>query len=209
MDELNRSRCSRSRSSCCWAPPSGCPRPARTSTSRSTAGSRACPGGLIIANILACGMFSAVCGSSPATAAAIGKAGVPEMIRRGVPAVARHRRHLRRRHARHPHPAVDHDDPLRHRDRDLDRAALPLRRDPRDPAGAPLLGLRVARHAAREPRAAAQSTSASRCSEKMEGLLRVAPFLLLIVAIALLHVRRPRHALGDRGASAPSSRWSS
>jgi C4-dicarboxylate transporter DctM subunit len=44
------------------------------------------PGGLVIANILACGMFSAVCGSSPATAAAIGKAGVPEMIRRGVPA---------------------------------------------------------------------------------------------------------------------------
>ncbi|HQZ44992.1 MAG TPA: TRAP transporter large permease [Usitatibacteraceae bacterium] len=43
------------------------------------------PGGLIIANILACGMFSSVCGSSPATAAAIGKAGVPEMIRRGVP----------------------------------------------------------------------------------------------------------------------------
>jgi tripartite ATP-independent transporter DctM subunit len=43
------------------------------------------PGGLVIANILACGLFSAVCGSSPATAAAIGKAGVPEMIRRGVP----------------------------------------------------------------------------------------------------------------------------
>jgi len=47
------------------------------------------PGGLVIANILACGMFSAICGSSPATAAAIGKAGVPEMIRRGVsPAMA-------------------------------------------------------------------------------------------------------------------------
>ncbi|HEU0199548.1 MAG TPA: TRAP transporter large permease [Burkholderiaceae bacterium] len=44
------------------------------------------PGGLVIANILACGLFSAICGSSPATAAAIGKAGVPEMIRRGVPA---------------------------------------------------------------------------------------------------------------------------
>ncbi|MBA2548230.1 MAG: TRAP transporter large permease [Burkholderiaceae bacterium] len=43
------------------------------------------PGGLVIANILACGVFSAICGSSPATAAAIGKAGVPEMIRRGVP----------------------------------------------------------------------------------------------------------------------------
>jgi C4-dicarboxylate transporter DctM subunit len=47
------------------------------------------PGGLVIANILACGMFSAICGSSPATAAAIGKAGVPEMMKRGVsPAMA-------------------------------------------------------------------------------------------------------------------------
>jgi C4-dicarboxylate transporter DctM subunit len=47
------------------------------------------PGGLVIANILACGIFSAICGSSPATAAAIGKAGVPEMIKRGVsPAMA-------------------------------------------------------------------------------------------------------------------------
>jgi tripartite ATP-independent transporter DctM subunit len=43
------------------------------------------PGGLVIANILACGLFAAICGSSPATAAAIGKPGVPEMIRRGVP----------------------------------------------------------------------------------------------------------------------------
>jgi len=47
------------------------------------------PGGLVISNILACGIFSAICGSSPATAAAIGKAGVPEMLRRGVsPALA-------------------------------------------------------------------------------------------------------------------------
>ncbi len=43
------------------------------------------PGGLVIANIMACGLFAAVCGSSPATAAAIGKVGVPEMMRRGVP----------------------------------------------------------------------------------------------------------------------------
>ncbi len=42
------------------------------------------PGGLVIANIFACGLFSAMCGSSPATAAAIGKAGIPEMLRRGV-----------------------------------------------------------------------------------------------------------------------------
>ena len=43
------------------------------------------PGGLVIANIFACGLFSAMCGSSPATAAAIGKVGIPEMLRRGVP----------------------------------------------------------------------------------------------------------------------------
>lgn len=44
------------------------------------------PGGLVIANILGCGIFSAMCGSSPATAAAIGKVGIPEMIKRNVPA---------------------------------------------------------------------------------------------------------------------------
>ncbi len=42
------------------------------------------PGGLVIANICACGLFSALSGSSPATAAAIGKVGVPEMLKRGV-----------------------------------------------------------------------------------------------------------------------------
>ncbi len=44
------------------------------------------PGGLVIANILACGIFSAISGSSPATAAAVGKAGVPEMLRRNISA---------------------------------------------------------------------------------------------------------------------------
>jgi len=44
------------------------------------------PGGLVIANLAGCGLFSALCGSSPATAAAIGKSGVPEMLARGVPA---------------------------------------------------------------------------------------------------------------------------
>ncbi len=44
------------------------------------------PGGLIIANIGACAVFAALSGSSPATAAAIGKMGIPEMRQRGVPA---------------------------------------------------------------------------------------------------------------------------
>ncbi len=43
------------------------------------------PGGLIIANIGACSVFAALSGSSPATCAAIGKMGIPEMRQRGFP----------------------------------------------------------------------------------------------------------------------------
>ena len=44
------------------------------------------PGGLLISNIGACGVFAALTGSSPATCAAIGKMGIPEMRQRGYPA---------------------------------------------------------------------------------------------------------------------------
>ena len=44
------------------------------------------PGGLVIANIGACSIFAALSGSSPATCAAIGKMGIPEMRKRGYPA---------------------------------------------------------------------------------------------------------------------------
>jgi C4-dicarboxylate transporter, DctM subunit len=43
------------------------------------------PGGLVISNIGACALFSALTGSSPATCAAIGKMGIPEMRSRGYP----------------------------------------------------------------------------------------------------------------------------
>ena len=43
------------------------------------------PGGLIISNIGACSIFAALSGSSPATCAAIGKMGIPEMQKRGYP----------------------------------------------------------------------------------------------------------------------------
>src|SRR4030042_1402506 len=43
------------------------------------------PGGLAMSNVLACGLFSALCGSSPATAAALGTRGIPEMQKRGYP----------------------------------------------------------------------------------------------------------------------------
>jgi C4-dicarboxylate transporter DctM subunit len=44
------------------------------------------PGSLVISNIGACALFSALTGSSPATCAAIGKMGIPEMRRRGYDA---------------------------------------------------------------------------------------------------------------------------
>lgn len=43
------------------------------------------PGGLMVSNIGACGLFAALSGSSPATCAAIGKMGIPEMRSRGYP----------------------------------------------------------------------------------------------------------------------------
>ncbi|GAB4165275.1 MAG: TRAP transporter large permease [Rhodocyclaceae bacterium] len=44
------------------------------------------PGGLGMANVLACSLFAAMCGSSPATCSAIGSAGIPEMRKRGYSA---------------------------------------------------------------------------------------------------------------------------
>jgi len=41
------------------------------------------PGGLMVSNIGACAIFAALSGSSPATCAAIGKMGIPEMRKRG------------------------------------------------------------------------------------------------------------------------------
>jgi len=43
------------------------------------------PGGLLISNLGACAVFAALSGSSPATCAAIGKMGIPEMMKRGYP----------------------------------------------------------------------------------------------------------------------------
>lgn len=43
------------------------------------------PGGLVMSNLGACALFAAMSGSSPATCAAIGKMGIPEMRKRGYP----------------------------------------------------------------------------------------------------------------------------
>ncbi|MBB4931119.1 TRAP-type C4-dicarboxylate transport system permease large subunit [Lipingzhangella halophila] len=42
-------------------------------------------GGLAMSSVVACAMFAALTGSSPATSAAIGKIAIPEMVRRGYP----------------------------------------------------------------------------------------------------------------------------
>ena len=44
------------------------------------------PGGLGVANVAGCSVFAAMCGSSPATCAAIGGMGIPEMRKRGYSA---------------------------------------------------------------------------------------------------------------------------
>lgn len=44
------------------------------------------PGGLVLSNLGACAVFAGMTGSSPATCAAIGKMGIPEMMKRGYPA---------------------------------------------------------------------------------------------------------------------------
>lgn len=41
------------------------------------------PGGLGLANVFACSIFAAMCGSSPATCSAIGSSGIPQLIKRG------------------------------------------------------------------------------------------------------------------------------
>ena len=43
------------------------------------------PGGVAVATVLSCGLFSAISGSSVATAATIGTVAIPEMLQRGYP----------------------------------------------------------------------------------------------------------------------------
>ena len=82
------------------------------------------PGGLMNANIGFCAVFSASSGSAVATAATIGTVAHPrdEAPRLQRAAVSRNAR--RRRHARHPDPALDQPDRLRRADQHLDPAAL-------------------------------------------------------------------------------------
>ena len=89
-------------------------------------------GGLGLAGVMACALFAAVSGSSPATVVAIGSIILPAMVAQGFPQALRRRRHHDLRRARHPDPAVDRDGALCGRDRR--RVAL-------DPTASASLGL--------------------------------------------------------------------
>ena len=80
-------------------------------------------GGLALGGVVACALFAAVSGSSPATVVAIGSILLPAMVKQGYPkkfgvGVIAHRRR-----ARHPDPAVDRDGHLCGVDQLVDRAS--------------------------------------------------------------------------------------
>ena len=88
-------------------------------------------GGLALAGVVACALFAAVSGSSPATVVAIGSIMLPAMVKQGYPDAVRRRRDHHRGRARHPDPAVDRDGDLRGVDQHVDRRAVHRRHRPR------------------------------------------------------------------------------
>ena len=92
-------------------------------------------GSLGLVTVVACTLFAAICGSSVATALAMGTILLPAMIEKGYPRSLRARRDRRVRHHRHRHPAVAGADPVRHRRRAVGAAAVPGRHPARPAAG--------------------------------------------------------------------------
>jgi TRAP-type mannitol/chloroaromatic compound transport system permease large subunit len=99
------------------------------------------PGSLVISNIGACALFAALTGSSPATCAAIGKMGIPEMRKRGYDADLATGAIAAGGTLGILIPPSHHDDPVRHRVGDLDRPAVHRRHHSRPAAHRPVHGL--------------------------------------------------------------------
>ena len=93
-----------------------------------------CRAGSRSPRVLACMLFAAVSGSSPATVVAIGSIVIAGMVARRLYAGLRHRRDRQRRHARHSDPALDRHGGLCRGDRNLGRPPVHGRRHPRHPA---------------------------------------------------------------------------
>ncbi len=117
-----RCRCSSGWARSCSAPAS----PSRCSAA-SRPGCNGCPGRLMHVNVVGCGIFAAVSGSSAATCATIGKIALPELEKRGYDKGMSLGSARRLRHARAAHPAVDPDGGLCRRGERLGDPGLPRR----------------------------------------------------------------------------------
>ena len=165
-------------------------------------------GGLGLAGVIACALFAAISGSSPATVVAIGSILLPAMVAAGLPEALRRRRDRDLRRARHPDSALDRDGAGRGRDRrqrrlrsgrqaralGLGRAAVHGRRHPRPDPG------HHARHDHVLPRLE-ERLSAHAEGELAGGLRRVPRFVLGPAADrhrARRHLYRRLHADGSR-----------
>ncbi len=73
-------------------------------------------GGLGLAAVVACAIFAALSGSSPATVVAIGSIMIPAMVARGYPKDSAAGVVASARRARHPHPALHRHGALQRRD---------------------------------------------------------------------------------------------
>ena len=106
------------------------------------------------------------------------------------------RHHRRRRHARHPAAAVDHDDPVRGRRRAVARAAVPRRHRPgRCCWSALFAGYAVVRYRKEHRRAIAayaqrrhrtrrcSTTSTSRCARSSRCCRASLPFVMLLIGV--------------------------
>ena len=92
-------------------------------------------GGLALAGVLACALFAAVSGSSPATVVAIGSVILPAMVAQGFPEAVRCRRHHHVRFARNFDTAVYSDGALRGRHQFIGRKTVHRRHCSRHHAG--------------------------------------------------------------------------
>ncbi len=157
------------------------------------------PGGLVISNLGACALFAAMSGSSPATCAAIGKMGIPEMRKRGYPdGVAAGSIAAGGTLGILIPPSVTMIVYGIATETSIGRlflaGVLP---------GLMLVALFMAWSIYSTPGASGDAAVLRRGSytwrQKFEILPRVLPFLAIILGVLYAHVRRHRHAVRDRG----------
>ena len=103
---------SRCRCSCSWATWSSAPTSSTGCSAASSSPRGTCPASLAVATLITCALFATATGHRRRGRDADGPAGLPGHAARRLRHQAVGRRDLRRRHARHPDPALDHADPL-------------------------------------------------------------------------------------------------